>query len=1110
MSGSKDGADRARKASVPAGEASTAAQDQSAGVPSDTTPQDAQGDAGGEEEMRIARIFRDLDLNGDSRISIREFQPYAVRLGYAEDAVAGMFDHLDSDGDGEISLPELLHFFRKERGRMSKDDYDAFLATAAERRLRATANGIPEVSRQIYQDAALCGLISVGQEVPDDWMPGDQFDFSADRRFKVGEIVVVVMPDGNLKFGKITNRDSSASLTAKVAAGTYSVAIAVNRLGTKYLELAAEKVGKILPLSQREIQRLGRSDLSTKKSTATVIKNGGLFSSIRDMVDVDKTMPREETLPFQPMLSRRAAASPAVGPKSTRKAQTRVSSVMSGADSGDWGELDGWWRNEQDQTDTFEVLLQRPLGMELDEVEGEAIFVKTLEEDGNAQRAGVRVGDRVQVPGSNTGWRDDLVSVLSAISESSGNRMRMRYVRSVSASTPPLSLSGADLKQKPAGTAERWRAGAPSTDGFGAYDVTVSKPIGMRLTEIERRGIYVSQVVAGGNAAIAGIRVGDRVVETSTAPGFESGVAFDRGTTYFSAVYSKTGPTALQRFISEVKAPGGGLDIGLERSREGQTMMEQFVARERLGGVDVGLSAKVKRVVLAPFMAQEEGQDPMRGVESAASGDEMVSAGRVLSINLDLLSYSARRAMQQGNTTLGEELYVRCTQVDPWDGRGWVGLAKFYKKRAQFGKAREILMEGLKKSADNPYLLQSLGSLEAHTGNLAAANTRFQQATSADPSHAASWVAWGKLEERFRRPQRARQCYAKAAREDSSNYYAWQCLAVLETKSGDLDAARALFKKCTDVNPHNAASWQAWGTMERQAGRIDEAANLFARAVRASPKNTWVLQALALLEWDRGHFTQAEALFTKALVLKPWDGGLYQTWAVLLQKSGDVQRARVLFQEGSLRAKDHAALWQAWALMEAEAGKIAEARALFQQGVWGAGSSPKVYNLWQAWGLLEAKQENLDDARKYLARAVDCADRPATTLLAWALVEERLGAVLKGRELMEKAVSLEGTNPLVWAGYLRFTRRIYGDTSAEAADVYQRQVVAEIRTRSDREEAFPQLSRNGRQGTNDAATGSPRDIIVREDDLDVVMKAKWGSPLRRGQGSGWTVAESST
>ena len=62
-------------------------------------------------------------------------------------------------------------------------------------------------------------------------------------------------------------------------------------------------------------------------------------------------------------------------------------------------------------------------------------------------------------------------------------------------------------------------------------------------------------------------------------------------------------------------------------------------------------------------------------------------------------------------------------------------------------------------------------------GNLAEAHRRFKQATAADPTHAASWVSWGKLEERFRRPWRARQCYSKATEVDEGNYYAWQvCL----------------------------------------------------------------------------------------------------------------------------------------------------------------------------------------------------------------------------------------------------------------------------------------------------------------------------------------------
>ena len=472
-------------------------------------------------------------------------------------------------------------------------------------RAASSKGTIPEVSRQTYQDAALGGLIAVGQDVPDDWLPGDQFAFTPEgfvradtdgsgdlsleewesafggqidsaalkslfeemdsnkdgrvswqefkdgldsmptSKFKEREVVVVLMSDGNLKFGKIRNQNPS---------GTYSVAIAENRLGTKHLELAPAKIGKVLPLSQREIQRLGSSNLPSKGSKSTVIKNTGFFSSIRDMVDVDKRSAREETLPFQPMLSRRSAPLPSTSAAISPKPEGRVGSVMSGADSGEWGELDGWWRNEQEQTDVFEVLLQRPLGMDLDEVGGEGIFVKSLEEGGYAQQAGVRVGDRVMVPGpGKDGWRGDLVSVLSAISQSTGNRLRLRYMRSVAASTAASALAVGDAKQRQRGERQSWRGRSSSDDGYGELDMVVKKPIGMRLTEVEGQGIFVSEVATDGNAAAAGIRVGDRVTKTSAPPGFESGIEFDRGTTYFTAVYSKRGPTALQRFISEVK-----------------------------------------------------------------------------------------------------------------------------------------------------------------------------------------------------------------------------------------------------------------------------------------------------------------------------------------------------------------------------------------------------------------------------------------------------------------------------------------------------------------------------------------------------------------------------
>jgi hypothetical protein len=75
----------------------------------------------------------------------------------------------------------------------------------------------------------------------------------------------------------------------------------------------------------------------------------------------------------------------------------------------------------------------------------------------------------------------------------------------------------------------------------------------------------------------------------------------------------------------------------------------------------------VKRAVLGPFMSSVE-DEAAPGAADAVGGEQMMSVGRPLPINLDLLSYSARVAMRQGNSTLAQLRYQECTQVTVWRG----------------------------------------------------------------------------------------------------------------------------------------------------------------------------------------------------------------------------------------------------------------------------------------------------------------------------------------------------------------------------------------------------------------------------------------------------------
>jgi len=79
------------------------------------------------DHARITKIFCDLDLNGDGAISCREFRPFALRMGYVQDAVDEEFNSIDIDCDGEISMTEFLSFFQNKRLSMDTSEFEALL-----------------------------------------------------------------------------------------------------------------------------------------------------------------------------------------------------------------------------------------------------------------------------------------------------------------------------------------------------------------------------------------------------------------------------------------------------------------------------------------------------------------------------------------------------------------------------------------------------------------------------------------------------------------------------------------------------------------------------------------------------------------------------------------------------------------------------------------------------------------------------------------------------------------------------------------------------------------------------------------------------------------------
>jgi tetratricopeptide (TPR) repeat protein len=312
--------------------------------------------------------------------------------------------------------------------------------------------------------------------------------------------------------------------------------------------------------------------------------------------------------------------------------------------------------------------------------------------------------------------------------------------------------------------------------------------------------------------------------------------------------------------------------------------------------------------------------DASRAVQFTPDGRRI---GRALKINIDTLTYTAKCAFRKHNIKLAEQLYSRANNLDPYDGRPYLGLSRCAEKRQDLVAARNYLKMGIRNAiydnniiinnsnnnnrgltTKNPFLLQALGTLEEKVGHLAEAERLYVAAVNAQPSHAAAWVALAQLRtEKLRQSVDAgRSCYESAKRElalaglppSSYVYVAW---AALEWKrAGNVKLARNLFHQAIAVDPKCSAAYLQLGVMEAEVRNWNRARECFESVLIFDNRNSRALQAFAIMESKRpdGDSRTAIGLFEQALKVNPKDAGVYQAYALYVASLGDIDAAKNL------------------------------------------------------------------------------------------------------------------------------------------------------------------------------------------------------------------------
>ena len=215
-----------------------------------------------------------------------------------------------------------------------------------------------------------------------------------------------------------------------------------------------------------------------------------------------------------------------------------------------------------------------------------------------------------------------------------------------------------------------------------------------------------------------------------------------------------------------------------------------------------------------------------------------------LPYQLDLLSYYAKEALKKRNIPEAVRIYKRCVELDRYDGRAYIGLARIEGRRRNTTAARGIFEEGLKWCGENPFVLQAYGVFEQKNGvrsisslppslpgspqneqenrklipsslppslpsslppspsqDLRKAMELFDAAIKQGPKHSASWLAKAQLLWELGRKREARECFQTAVQSNTDNEVLWHAWGVAEKRDGNFGVARKLLRKATEINP---------------------------------------------------------------------------------------------------------------------------------------------------------------------------------------------------------------------------------------------------------------------------------------------------------------------
>src|SRR5713101_6884535 len=166
----------------------------------------------------------------------------------------------------------------------------------------------------------------------------------------------------------------------------------------------------------------------------------------------------------------------------------------------------------------------------------------------------------------------------------------------------------------------------------------------------------------------------------------------------------------------------------------------------------------------------------------------------------EILLAQARIQDARGNAQKAADLYIRYTDLEPDNSRGFAYFGRFFLEQRDYMKADALSAAAVDKNPNDPAALALRGQILVMKGQSAEGKTLLEKACQLDPDDPEAQFQLGAIYDKAKSAPSAVKHVRKAAELNSRDARAWDYLALNLEPMGELDGAEQAYRKGLQVN----------------------------------------------------------------------------------------------------------------------------------------------------------------------------------------------------------------------------------------------------------------------------------------------------------------------